>query len=56
MKTAGHKKVRVSVRLLAKGDGKKMKPFIVFAAAKRESEVLHDVFKSQCSIVSSGNE
>ena len=32
-----------------------MKPFIAFAAAKRESKALHEEFKSQCSIASSGN-
>ena len=32
-----------------------MKPFIAFAAAKRESKALQEEFKSQCSIASSGN-
>ena len=34
MKTTGHEKVRVGVCLAVKGDGTKMKPFIVFAAVK----------------------
>ena len=55
MKTTGHEKVRVRVCLAAKGDGTKMKSFIVFAAAKRELKALHEKFKSQCSIASSGN-
>ena len=42
MKTTGHEKVRLSVWLAAKEDRKKMKPFIVFAAAKRESKALHE--------------
>ena len=55
MKTTGHEKVRMSVSLAAKGGGTKMKPFIVFAAAKRESKALHEEFKSQCSIASPGD-
>ena len=34
MKTKGHEKFRVGVCLAVKGDGTKMKSFIVFAAAK----------------------
>ena len=52
MKTTGHKKVRMSVCLAAKQDETKMKPFIVFAAAKSESKALHKEFKRQCSIAS----
>ena len=33
-----------------------MKPFIVFAATKRESKALYEEFKSKCSNASSGNE
>ena len=44
MKTTGHEQVRVNVCLAAKGDGTKMKPFIVFAATKRESKALHEEF------------
>ena len=36
-------------------DGTKMKLSIVFAAAKRESKALHEEFRNQCSIASSGN-
>ena len=32
-----------------------MKSLIDFAAAKRESEALHEEFKRHCSIASSGN-
>ena len=45
----------MNVCLAAKGDGTKMKPFIVFAATKRESKCLHEEFKSKCSNASSGN-
>ena len=55
LKTSGHEKVRITVCLTARGDGRKLKPFIVFAAAKRESKALREEFKSQCSISSSGN-
>ena len=55
MKSTGHEKVRVSVSLAAKLDGTKLKPFIVFRAAKRESKPLHDEYKQQCSVSSSSN-
>ena len=54
MKTAGHERSGW-VCLVAKGDGIKMKSLIDFAAAKRESEALHEEFKRHCSIASSGN-
>ena len=41
--------------MAVKGDGTKIKPFIVFAATKRESKALHEELKSQCSIASSGH-
>ena len=41
MKTTGREKVRTSVCLTAKGDGTKMKDFIIFANAKGESKALH---------------
>ena len=50
IKTAGHKKIRVSVCLAVKGDGTKMKPFIVLAAAKRESKALHDILKASVQL------
>ena len=49
------KKVRVSVCLAAKGDVTKLKPFVVFAGAKRESKALHEEYKRQCSVASSTN-
>ena len=55
LKTTGHEKVRVSVCLAARGDGTKLKPFIVFAGAKRESKALHEEYKRQCSVASSTN-
>lgn len=55
LKTTGHEKVRVSVCLAAKGDGTKLKPFIVFVGAKRESKSLHEELKRQCSVASSTN-
>ena len=55
MKSTGHEKVRVSVCLAAKLDGTKLKPFIVFGAAKRESKSVHGEYKRQCSVASSSN-
>ena len=55
MKSNGHEKVRVSVCLAAKLHGTKLKPFIVFAAAKREAKSLHHEYKQQSSVVSSSN-
>ena len=55
MKSTGHDKVRVSVCLAVKLDGTKLKSFIIFDAAKRESKSLHHEYKRQCSVVSSSN-
>ena len=55
LKTTGHEKVRVSVCLAAKGDGMKLKPFVVFAGAKRKSKALHEEYKPQSSVASSIN-
>ena len=55
VKSTGHEKVRVSVCLAAKLEGTRLKPFIVFGAAKRESKSLHDKHKRQCSVASSSN-
>ena len=55
LKSTGNEKVRVSVCLTAKADGTKMKPFIVFKGAKRESAAINDEFKSQCVVTSSTN-
>ena len=38
MKTTGHEKCRVTAGLAAKGDGTKLKPFIVFKGGKRDVE------------------
>ena len=56
MKSTGHRKVLVSVCLIvAKLDETKLKPFIVFGAAKRESKSVHGEYKRQCSVASSSN-
>ena len=55
MKTTGHDKVHVSVCLAGKVDGTRLKPFIVYKGAKRESESLHDEFNRKCSVASSAN-
>ena len=44
LKTAGHDKIRVSVSLTDKGDGSKLKSFVVSGAAKRESKSLHEEY------------
>ena len=53
LKMAGHEKVKVSVCLATKGDGSKLKSFVVFAQAKRESKCLHEEYECQCSVGSS---
>ena len=55
LKTIGHEKVRISVCPAAKGDGTKLKLFVVFAGSKRESKSLHEEYKHQCSAASSTN-
>ena len=55
MRSTGLEKVRVSVCLAAKLHGTKLKPFIVFGAAKRESKSVHGEYKRQCSVASSSN-
>ena len=55
MKTIGHKKCRVTVGLAAKGDGTKLKPFIVFKGGKRDVEKLKKEFGSKCVVASSVN-
>ena len=55
IKSTGHEKVWVFVCLTAKLDVTKLKPFIIFDAAKRESKSLHDECKWQCSVASSSN-
>ena len=55
MKSTGHEKCRVSVCLTAKVDRSKLKPFIVFKNAKRETKALSEEFKTRYVIVSSSN-
>ena len=55
LKTTGDEKCMVSVCLAAKVDGTKLKAFVVFLAAKRESKSLDEEFKSPCVVKSSGN-
>ena len=55
MKSTGHDKVRVSVCLTGKADGTRLKPFIVFKVAKRESKALHDEFNRKCLVATSAN-
>ena len=45
----------MSVCLAARGDGTKLKLFVVFAGAKHESKALHEEYKRQCSVASSAN-
>ena len=55
VKLTEHDKVRVSVCLTGKADGTRLKPFIVFKGAKRESKALHDEFHRQGPVASSAN-
>ena len=55
LKTTGHEKSKVSVCLAAKADGTKLKPFIVFPGAKRETKQLNEEFKNKCFVASSVN-
>ena len=47
LKITGHEKYMVSVCLAAKASGTKLKQFVVFRAAKRESKSLDEKFKSR---------
>ena len=51
----GMKKCMARVCLAAKADVTKLKPFVIFRAAKNESKLLDKEFKSRCVIKSSGN-
>lgn len=55
LKTTGHEKVMVTVCLAAKADGTKLKPFIVFRGAKRESKALDEEYKHKCVVNTSSN-
>ena len=54
VKTTGHEKSCVPVCLVAKADGAKLPPFIVFKSAKREVTAIDKEFKG-CHIASSPN-
>ena len=43
------------ISYIKKGTGTNLKPFIVFAGAKREVKSLQQEFKNQCSVASSSN-
>ena len=45
IKSTGHEKVHASICLAAKLDGTKLKPFIVFGAAKKELKSLQDEYE-----------
>ena len=51
----GNVKCMVSVYLAAKADGTKLKPFVLFRAAERESKSLDKEFKTHSVVKSSGN-
>ena len=55
LKATGHQKCTVSVCLAVKADGTKLKTFVVFRAAKRESKSPDEEFESRCVVKSSGN-
>ena len=55
LKTTGHEKSKVSVCLATKADGTKLKSFIVFQGAKRETKQLNEEFKNKCYVASSVN-
>lgn len=51
LKIIGYEKIKVFVCLVVKGDGIKLKLFIVFFGVKRELKVLNDEFKIKCVVV-----
>ena len=55
LKSTGNEKVKVSVCLTAKADGKKLKPFIVFQGAKRGATTLNEEFKNRCAVATYSN-
>lgn len=55
LKTTGHGKVIVTVCLSARADRTKLKPFIVFRAAKRETNKLNEDFRHKCVVTTSSN-
>ena len=55
LKTTWHEKFKVSICLTAKVDGIKLKPFIVFPGATKETKQLSEEFKNKCYAASSVN-
>ena len=55
LKSTGDEKVLVSVCLVAKGDGTKLIPLVVFRGAKMEVAALNDEFKNKCVVETSTN-
>ena len=55
MRTTGHEKCRVTAGLAAKGDGTRLKPFIVFKGGKCDVEKLKKEYGNKCVIASSAN-
>ena len=55
LKTTGHEKVLVTVCLSARADGTKLKPFVVFRAAKHETKKLNEDFRHKCTVTTSSN-
>ena len=51
-----HEKAKVTICLTAKADRSKLKPFSVFAGAKRECYKLHDEIKGRGSVASSSKD
>lgn len=53
MKTTGQEMKEVSFFLTAKADGTKLKSFIYFPGAERETKLLNEEFKVKCVEASS---
>ena len=56
LKITGQEKCMVSVFLAAQADRTKLKPFVVFPAAKRESKPLDEELEFRCVVKSSVND
>ena len=52
LETTWHEECMISVHLAAKADRAKLKPFVVFRAAKREPKSLDKEFKFRCLVKS----
>ena len=55
LKKTGYEKCMLSICLAGKANGTKLKPFVVFRVAKRESKSRDEEFKCRCVVKSSGN-